>query len=190
MYPWLLFGHLLGVVLFVTGWAISVAAVDGYRRTQSIAQLRTLAAMTTLGERILIIGGPLLIGFGLALAERFYSFSSTWLVAALGLVVIQGLLGAAVVGPRAHRLRAALDATPADGPTSALLTAQTHDRALHIANRASIPILIDIEFLMTVKPVATDIVVSLLVVVAVALALCWPVLGARPPTTPPVVMTR
>src|SRR6266545_2312438 len=85
MYPWLLFGHLLGVVLFVTGWGIYVASVDGYRRVQMVAQLRALSGLTVVGERVLAAGGLLLIGFGLALAAKFYSFSAAWLVAALGL---------------------------------------------------------------------------------------------------------
>lgn len=188
MYPWLLFGHLLGVLLLVTGWGIYVASVDGCRRAQTVAQLRTLASLITLGERVLIVGGPLLIGFGLALTIRFYSFSSAWLVAALGLVVVQGLLGAAIVGPRAHRLQAALKTAPG-GPPAAVLTARARDRALHVANRASIPLLVDIEFLMTVKPAAGDIALSLVVVVATALVLGWPVLADRPQQSPPLPTT-
>jgi hypothetical protein len=189
MYSWLLFGHLLGVVLFVTGWAIYVAGVDGLRRAESVAQLRTLSGMTTLGERVLIGGGPLLIGFGLILATEYYSFSQPWIVVALALVILQGAAGAAVVGPRAHRLRAALE-TAADGPLTVGLTALARDRLLHVANRASIPILFNIEFLMTVKPATADIVVSLLVVAGLVLVLCWTVVRERPPKAPPMVTTH
>jgi hypothetical protein len=189
MYSWLLFGHLLGVVLFVTGWAIYVAGVDGLRRARSVAQLRTLSGLTTLGERVLIGGGPLLIGFGLVLAAEYYSFSQPWLVAALAHVALQGAAGAAVVGPRAHRIRAALE-TAADGPLTATLTRLARDRILHVANRASIPVLFNIEFLMTVKPLTADIVASLLVVTALALVLCWPVLNERPPKAPPIATTQ
>jgi uncharacterized membrane protein len=185
MYPWLLFGHLLGVVLFVTGWGIYVASVDGYRRVQSVAQLRTLAGLTVVGERVLAAGGLLLIGFGLVLAAKFYSFSSPWILTALGLVVLQGFSGAALVGPRAHRLHAALT-TVSDGSPAAALTAQTRDRVLHVANRASIPVLLDIEFLMTVKPAAGDIILSLVVVTVTALALSWPILSDRPRRAPPL----
>jgi hypothetical protein len=189
MYAWLLFGHLLGVVLLVTGWGIYVAGVDGLRRAQSVAQLRTLTSLTTIGERVLIGGGPLLIGFGLILAAEYYTFSQPWLIVALALVLLQGAAGAAVVGPRAHRLRAALNTT-ADGPLTPALTRLTRDRVLHVANRASIPILINIEFLMTVKPATADIAVSLLVVAGLVLALCWPVVSDRPPKAPPVVTMR
>jgi hypothetical protein len=60
--------------------------------------------------------------------------------------------------------------------------AQTRDRVLHVANRASIPILLEIEFLMTVKPPLGDIVLSLAVVAAFAAVLCWPVMARSPRT--------
>lgn len=185
MYPWLLFGHLLGVMLFVTGWGIYVASVDGYRRVQTVAPLRALAGLTVVGERVLAAGGLLLIGFGLVLAAKSYSFSAAWIVAALSLVAVQGFVGAAVVGPRAHRLREALKPAP-DGPPAAALAALARGRALHVANRASIPMLLDIEFLMTVKPAVGDIALSLVVVAVVALALSWPVLNDRPRPSPPL----
>lgn len=188
MYPWLLYGHLFGVVVMVTGWGISVASVDGYRRVQTVAQLRALAGLTAVGERVLAAGGLLLIGFGLVLTVKFYSFSVAWLVAALGLVALQGFSGAAIVGPRAHRLHTALTTTP-DGPLTGVLTGHARDRVLHIANRASIPVLLNIEFLMTVKPGVGDIALSLVVVVVVALALSWPVLNDRPQQSPPLSTT-
>lgn len=189
MYPWLLFGHLLGVVLLVAGWAIYVAAIEGCRRAPTVAQLRTLSGLTLAGERVLAAGGPLLIGFGLALVARFYDFSQPWVIAALALVVVQGLLGAAVVGPRAHQLHTTLTIAP-DGPLTDDLAARARDRVLHVANRTSIPVLLDIEFLMTLKPEVSDIILSLVVVAVLALALCRPVVGDRPrpsptlPTTP------
>lgn len=170
MYPWLLFGHLLGVVLLVTGWGIYVAAVDGFRRAQTVAQLRTLTGLTTIGQRILIVGGPLLIGFGLALAGKYYAFSHGWIATALALLVVQGVLGAAIVGPRTHRIEAALK-TAEDGPPEGAVAAGARDQLLHVANRASVPLLIEFEFLMTVKPVVFDITLSLLAAAAVAVAL-------------------
>jgi hypothetical protein len=188
MYPWLIFGHLLGVVLLVAGWSVYVASVEGFRRTQTVAQLRTLAGLITLGERVLIAGGPLLIGFGLALVVKFYSFSQTWIIVALALVVLQGVLGAAIVGPRVRRLHAALG-TVQDGPLTGDLLACTRDRVLHVANRASVPLLIEIEFLMSVKPTGADIVLSLLAVAAIAGVLGWPIMAERT-TTPPVATTQ
>jgi hypothetical protein len=189
MYPWLLFGHLLGVVLLVTGWGIYVAAVDGLRRARTVAQLRTLTDLARLGERVLIAGGPPLIGFGLALAAEFYSFSQNWIAVALTMVALQAGLGAAVVGPRVHRLRATLTSAP-DGAPSGALIAAARDRLLHIANRASMPVLIEIEFLMTVKPAGAELALSLLVVAVLVLALNWPILAERPPTAPPVTTAR
>ncbi|MGH2583404.1 MAG: hypothetical protein ACRDJE_00650 [Dehalococcoidia bacterium] len=188
MYPWLLFGHLLGVVLLVAGWGIYVASVEGFRRAQAVAQLRTLAGLITVGERVLIAGGPLLIGFGLALVVKFYSFSQTWIIVALALVALQGVLGAAIVGPRVRRLHAALGAAQ-DGPLAGDLLARTRDRVLHAANRASVPVLIEIEFLMSVKPAGADIALSLLVVAILAVALTWPFIAERA-ITPPVATTQ
>jgi len=185
IYRWLLFGHLFGVVAMVTGWAIYVASVDSLRRAQSVAQVRTLVGQATVGERILAGGGLLLIGFGVTLVVKFYDFSQPWIVGALGLVVVQGLLGAALVGPRTHRVQAALKDVP-DGPLTAELAALARDRLLHLANRASIPVLVDIEFLMTLKPDTPEILLSLAGVVIVAFVLCWPIRGDRPRPAPPL----
>lgn len=185
IYRWLLFGHLFGVVAMVTGWAIYVASVDSLRRAQSVAQVRTLAGLATVGERILAGGGLLLIGFGVTLVVKFYDFSQPWIVGALGLVVVQGLLGAALVGPRTHRVQAALRSAP-EGPATEELAALARDRLLHLANRASIPVLIDIEFLMTLKPDTPNILFSLAVVAVAALVLCWPILTERPRSAPPL----
>ena len=103
MYEWLLFGHLFGVVLLVGGFAVFAAGVDRLARAHTLAELRGLIAVATVGERLVLAGGVCLIPFGLTMAARYWSFSDGWIVASVGLMLVQGATGSAVVSPRVRR---------------------------------------------------------------------------------------
>lgn len=175
MYAWLLFGHLASVVVLITGLAISAASVDSFRRAWLPRQAQTLADLAVLGDRTAAAGFFPLIGFGAALAGKFYSFSDRWVMTALALTVLLGVLGGGVVGSRARRIRTTL----ADAPTGSIsgeLAALLGARSLHIANRVAIVLLFEIVFLMALKPAIGGILLSLLVTTVVAAALSSPLL--------------
>lgn len=175
MYEWLLFGHLVGVVLFIAGFAVYVVGIDRGPRAKTLAELRLLAALSALGERIFIGGGLCLITFGVTLAAKFWSFSDGWILSAIALVVAQGAGGAAVVGPRVRRLHEALSQAPAaQSEVPIAISTLSRDRVMRAAARVSIVSLAEIVFLMTVKPAGEILFLSLLVAVFAGAAL-----GAR-----------
>lgn len=176
MYEWLLFGHLIGVVLLVGGFAAFAAGIDRLARTHSLAELRAFVAVATFGERLVLAGGVCLIPFGLIMAARYWSFSDGWIVVSVGLVLVQGATGSTVVSPRLRRLHAALAQAPIPGsavPVEVAVLAR--DRVMHAGARASVSIIIEIVFLMTVKPSGMSLMLSLLVAVSAAT-----ILGAIP----------
>lgn len=181
MYEWLLYGHLVGVGLLVVGMGIHVASVEGLRRGGTVAQLCQLVALGHVGLRLLIAGAVTLLGFGLLLAVRYWALTDGWIVAALGLIVFQGVLGAVVSEPGMKTLSDAL----AESPDPAEVLRAGPAWSLCAAGRASIVTLLELELLMTLKPEGELLLWSLVVTVLVAAALAatswrWP----RPTSVP------
>lgn len=164
MYEWLLFGHLLGVGLLVLGTGIFLTGTEGLRRARSIHELHAWMALAHRGITVLAPGGVMLLGFGVTLAARSWSFTQPWIATSLVLV---GLLGAN--GLRSERWLASVDAA-ARSATSGLPPSH-RSPAHHGANRATLAVLAELEFLMTVKPSSGALLASLLVTAAGAVLL-------------------
>jgi hypothetical protein len=172
MYQWLLFGHVLGAFILVAGFSLYVGSIDFLARATTQAQLRTMVALAQRGESLLIAGGIVLIPFGLILALRYWSLSLGWIVSAIGLVLLQGAMGSLIVDRRVRRLHVSLQSNrDADGGVADEIAILRSDRVMLAANRASAASLIELVFLMTVKPAGEGLAVSLLVAVAAAVVL-------------------
>jgi uncharacterized membrane protein len=111
---WLLFGHLVGAFLFVSGavaaGALRIAALRASRPADVAVLLQAVRPLVPL------IGVGLLtaIGFGFALADRFQiALSSTWLVLTFAMLVWIGLVGA-VAGREDRRTRELAERLAAD----------------------------------------------------------------------------
>lgn len=177
MYAWLLYGHLLGVGLLVAGTAVYIGGVAGLRRARTVDELRTFSALTRLGERLLIPGALTLLVFGLTLAARYWSLTEGWILAAIGLVVAQGIIGSAVTEPVLRRLRVALDHNPTPEPAKVIALARAP--TLHAGSRIAIVILVELELLMTIKPGSRLLLLTLLATLILAIALAAPVYRDR-----------
>ncbi|MGH2577545.1 MAG: hypothetical protein ACRDG9_07330 [Actinomycetota bacterium] len=178
MYQWLLFGHLVGVGVLLAGLGVHVINVGRLRQARTVPELRVLLATAKYGEWMVLIGAALLVAAGLTLAARFWSFSDGWIATSIGLVIAQGLAGS-IVDRQTERLRGALRTAP-DGALSTELTVLTRNPLLHAANRISVAIIVEILFLMTVKPAVLGILWSLLAAAGVGTILSWPVFTQRP----------
>ena len=160
MYEWLLFTHLLGVALLLAGLGVHVVSVERLRSAPRVADMRVLLASAKYGERLVFIGAGLLVTAGLTLAARFWSFKDGWIATSIGLVVAQGIAGS-ILGRRMERLRGALESAPGGVPTTDLAVL-ARDPVLHASNRISVTIIVEILFLMSVKPALPGILWSLL----------------------------
>lgn len=101
-------------------------------------------------------GGVILLGFGLTLAARSWSFTQPWILASLVLV---GLLGGN--GLRSARWLARVDSAARSARSG--LPPVLRAPLQHGANRATLIVLAELELLMTVKPESTALLASLLV---------------------------
>ncbi len=177
MYEWLLFAHLLGVAVLLAGLGVHVVSVERLRQAPRVAELRVLLASAKYGERMVFIGAGLLVAAGLTLAARFWSFRDRWIATSIGLVVAQGVAGS-IVDRKMERLRGALRSAP-DGVPIADLTVLARNPVLHASNRISVAIIVEILFLMSVKPAVPGILWSLLAAAGIGTIAIWPLFTRR-----------
>jgi hypothetical protein len=110
---------------------------------------------------VLAPGGALLLAFGVAMATVRWSMADPWIAAAVTLVALMGANGVHVER-RLRVLEAALDRA-AEGALPPAARRLSRAPGLHASNRAGLPILAELEFLMTMKPAAGQLIVSLIV---------------------------
>ncbi len=75
MHEWLLFGHLLGVAVMLSGLGVHVVSVERLRQVRTVTELRMLLAAARYGERMVLGGSVLLVAAGITLAAQFWSFT-------------------------------------------------------------------------------------------------------------------
>ena len=177
MYEWLLFGHLVGVAIMLSGLGVHIVSVERLRQVRTVTELRMLLGAAKYGERMVLSGSVLLVAAGITLAARFWSFADAWIATSIGLVIAQGLAGSVIVDRRMKRLRAALASAP-DGAPSTNVTVLARDPLLHAGSRIAVPIIVEILFLMTVKPSVPGILWSLLTAAVLGI-LIWPGFARR-----------
>lgn len=173
MYEWLLFGHLLGVAVLLAGVGIHVVGVERLRQAPTVTELRLLLAAVDRGERMVFIGAVLLVAAGITMAVRFWSLSDGWIATSIGVVVALGLAGL-IVDRRMERLRGALRSSPEEETPSIDLTMLVRDPVLHASNRISVVLVVEMLFLMSVKPAGSGIIWSLLTAAVLATIASWP----------------
>lgn len=148
-----MFLHLLGALLFVSGIVLAGVAFEVARRRERPAEVALLLGMTRIGVLLVVVGGLLLLGFGLWLVElEDFGYDAGWIQAAITLFVVALLLGG-LGGQRpkqARRLavRLAEEGKPADAELRALLD----DPISLAANYASAAVVVAILVLMVYKP--------------------------------------
>jgi hypothetical protein len=178
MYEWLLFGHLLGVAVMLAGLGVHMVSVERLRQARTVTELRMLLGAAKYGERMVLGGSAVLVAAGITIAARFWSFADAWITTSIGLVIAQGLAGSVIVDRRMKRLRAALQSAR-DGALSTDVTALARDPLLHAGSRIAVPIIVEILFLMTVKPSVPGILWSLLIAGGLATLVIWPAFSRR-----------
>ena len=158
MYEWLLFGHLLGVALFLAGLGVHIVSVDRLRHAENLSDFATLLAIAERGGRLVLVGAAVLVAAGLTLAIRYWSLRDGWIATAIVLVIVQGVVGS-LADRRLRELRESLQdrAREASGRTLRYLGS---DRVLQASNGISVAVIAEILFLMTVKPDGWPIVWS------------------------------
>src|SRR6266496_3888130 len=100
-----LFCHLLGAFLLVSGIVVTGVAFEAARRGQTPLQIATLLGLARVGALLVVVGTLLVGAFGFWLVELGgFGYAAGWLDAALALLAVSIVLGA-IGGRRPKRAR-------------------------------------------------------------------------------------
>jgi uncharacterized membrane protein len=148
-----LFFHILGALIFVSGIVVAGLAFESGRRRNQPAEIALLLGLARVGAVLVLAGAAILLAFGLRLVDTGeFSFGDGWISASLGLFVVAIALGA--IGgqrPKQARLLAARLAA-AGKPESAELRALLDGRLSRVTNYLAGAIVVAILILMVFKP--------------------------------------
>lgn len=154
-YPWFVFAHLAGLVLFAISHGASAFMafrLRGARDRQTVAALLEVGSMSLgpmyIGLALLIIGG-----LGAAWVANYWS--QTWIIASIVVFIVVLVTMWAVASPYYMNLRKALTEPGPDGnPTMSdeSLTAQLDSRRPEILAAVGTVGLLLLVWLMVIKP--------------------------------------
>ena len=159
---WLLFGHVIGVVVLVAGIGLEVYAVTAASRATTVAELRLAVRAARVLPVMIPLATLLMTGCGLALVahDPAFHFGDAWVVAAIGIVVAMSVVGGGFSGRPATRLLDAANAAP-EGPLPPHLAALLRDPVLLASARITAITATWAIWLMSIRPHATGTLISL-----------------------------
>jgi uncharacterized membrane protein len=149
-----LFLHLIGALLFVSGIVVAGVCFEAARRRERPAEIALLLCLTRSGVVLVAVGGLLLLGCGLWLVGlEHVGYGTGWVDAALALFAAATLLGGlAGQRPKQARKLATRLAGEGRGEASPKLRSLLDDPLSRVANYTSAALIIAILALMVFKP--------------------------------------
>ncbi len=129
LYSLMLFLHIASVLCLFGSNALEVVALFRLRRAQTTTQVSEWMAVMGVIEKVPPLSAVGVLLSGLFMTFSVWGWSQGWIDLALVLVLLLGVMGALVHGPRVKAIRQALENTPA-GPLSASLRERIADPVL------------------------------------------------------------
>jgi hypothetical protein len=180
---WLLFGHLVGLAVLGAGLGGYIAGLHRLAGADTLERLRSAAPTLQWGERIALVGYGLLVATGIGLGIRVSAFDDAWLLTSLALLVVIAAAGR-FSGVALRRL---YDSLPASGELApaglAPVLRASRALAIHLPADATVVGIVELVYLMTLRPggagIAVSLAVAALVVTGAAIALSRPVPAAE-----------
>jgi len=147
-----LFFHLLGAFLFVSGIVLAGVAFEAARRRETPAEIALLLGLARIAVVFVGVGALLVGAFGLWLVNvGHFGYRSGWVGAAIALFIIVLALGA-YGGQTPAKARKLATATAAqNGPMSEELRTLLDDLPSRAANYSALAIVVAIVVLMVFK---------------------------------------
>ena len=120
LYPYALFFHIVGVLGLFISMSLEVTIGFRMRAAQTTAQVREWMAINRAIEKILPISALLILASGLFMLFTVWGWGQAWIDLSLSLLVVLGVLGPVINGPRMKAIQMAVEIAP-DGPVPASL---------------------------------------------------------------------
>ena len=139
-YHWLLFLHLCGAFLFVSGAVVAGTLQLAAMRRDRPSEIAMLLGLSRVGVALVGLGALMTLGFGIALADHLgFGLAPAWIQAALGLwVASMALGGIGGRGARHTRYLAEELAAAGDRPSPELQALVRDRRALWLSNASGL----------------------------------------------------
>jgi len=166
-FHWLLFGHLVGLAVLGAGLGAYVVGLHRLAAAGTAGQLRAAAPVLDWGERVALVGYGLIVATGIGLGAADAAFGTGWLLTSLVLLVAIAAAGR-FTGVRLNRLWAGLppvtDPVPGQRPGSdPPAPPAARALAIHLPADVTVAGVVELVFLMVIKPGAAGIAASLAV---------------------------
>ena len=185
LYQIALFIHITGALLLFIAVGLEWLGLNRLRRAERVEQVQEVSALLRVLGKLFPFSTPLILVGGLYMAFTVWGFALAWLDAALALVVVMGILGQRVSGPRMAAI-GKMAFTQPHGPLPIGLRERITDPVLVFVTRTTALLTWGIVFLMTVKPALLGTLATLGVALVLGLLCARAALQAgRKPTPEP-----
>jgi uncharacterized membrane protein len=171
MYQFVLFLHLLGVVILVSALSYTLGGFFRAQRAATLGGVRSALGFVPIAERMIPVAMLLILASGLYMVgDGHWGWSTGWVDVAIALFVLMSVLG---IGVEGKRIGAMLETATelGDGPVPAEVDAMRNDPVLtHVAVFGAWQI-IAFLYLMTNKPSLGGALVTVVVAGAISVPL-------------------
>jgi hypothetical protein len=165
-----LFLHVGGDICIFIGIGGQLLSLLALRQANDVAQVRPIAGLITLSERVSVLSALLTIVTGLYMGAAVWGLRSSWIVVALAsLAVLMLPLIRIVIEPRTHMI-VSLAREAADGPLPVTLRTRIQDPVLGTGLQTAAAVVFGIVFLMTTKPSLVGSIIAMAIATALGLA--------------------
>jgi len=111
-YPSILLLHIAGVIGLFVALSLEVAVVSRLRAAKTTAQVHEWLTFSRVIDLILPVSAVLILISGLVLTFSAWGWGHAWIELSLGLLVLLGILGPVINGPRMKAIHVAAQAAP------------------------------------------------------------------------------
>jgi len=151
LYPYALFFHVVGVLGLFISIGLEVTAVFRMRAAKTTTQIHEWMSINSALEKILPASAVLILLSGLYMIFTGWGWSHAWINLSLGVLIVMGILGPVINGPRIKAIHVAAEAAP-DGPVPASLQKPIFDPILRAYVLIPAFMALGVVALMILKP--------------------------------------
>jgi hypothetical protein len=120
LYPYSLLLHIVGVIGLFIALSLELAVVSRLQAAKTTTQVHEWLTLSRVTDVLLPVSAGLLLISGLVLTLSAWGWGQAWIDLSLGLLVLLGILGPVINGPRMKAIQVAAQAAPAGEISPAL----------------------------------------------------------------------
>ena len=111
-YPYLLLLHIVGVIGLFIALSLELVIVSRVRAAKTTSQVHEWLTLSRVINPVLPVSAAFILISGLVLTLTAWGWGHAWIELSLGLLVLLGILGPVINGPRMKAIRVAAQAAP------------------------------------------------------------------------------